>query len=260
MPLASTTAIVVGALLVVAYLACGVVTVLKRKWGSLIVGFFFVPVWIVAAIRLARPGSWWARRFYDESKLARGRSRAGSRPYRAAVVVALASPLVVVATLLGLFDFYRIPGSAMEATLRCARPNPGCSGEASDRVLALRYLPGTTPGRGDLVVFRTPSEAESICPGPGGVFVQRLIGLPGDLLEISDRVYVNSEPLDEPYLNGGRVGDRFGPVTVPDDRYFVMGDNRYQSCDSREYGAVPREDILSHVVFRYGPLDRIGLP
>ena len=73
----------------------------------------------------------------------------------------------------------------MEPTLHCATPEPGCQAGTSDRVLANRFIYRfTDPDRGDIVVFETPPEASEICPGPGGVFVKRLVGLPGDQIEI----------------------------------------------------------------------------
>jgi signal peptidase I len=251
---------VVAIAVIVLYLAAGLVTLLKAKWGSLVVGIFGTFVWAFSALRLAKPKSWWARRFYAEGKLGRARARSADPRYRKIVIAALAASIVVPIVLLQVSDTYRIPSPAMEETLICAQPEPGCSGNASDRVLALRYLPGTDPERGDVVFFRTPSDSANVCPAPGGLFVKRVIGLPGDEVEITSRVYVNGEPLEEPYLNQDDAGDPFGLVTVPDHSYFVMGDNRFQSCDSREFGSVPRESILSHAVFRYWPLDRLGRP
>jgi len=259
---ASTTVVVVGVLLLVLSLSAGAVTFLKAKWGSLVVGLIVAPVWIVAALRLARPDSWWAGWFYGDAKYERARARATSSRYRALVVAALVLSLALLPALYGLFAAYRIPASAMETTLRCARPEPGCSSETSDRVLANRFAYRfTDPERGDIVVFETPPKAAELCPGPGGVFVKRLIGLPGDEIEIRDgQLYVNAEPLEEPYVYGGEVGVNFGPVTVGEGEYFLMGDNRYQSCDSREFGTVPRESITSRVVAIYWPLDRLGIP
>jgi ribosomal protein L19/signal peptidase I len=148
----------------------------------------------------------------------------------------------------------------MEPTLHCAAPEPGCEAGTSDRVHANRFVYRfTDPERGDIVVFETPPEAVQKCPGPGDVFVKRLIGLPGDTVEIRDgQLYVNQEPLSEPYVYAGEVGGNFGPFEVEDDSYFMMGDNRDQSCDSREWGTVPRENLIGPVFARYGPIRRIG--
>jgi len=161
---------------------------------------------------------------------------------------------------------YRIPSPSMEPTLHCAGLEAGCEASVSDRVLANRFVYRfTDPERGDIVVFRTPPKAREVCPGPGDVFVKRLIGLPGDTIEIRDgQLYVNQEPLPESYVYGGEVGDDFDdpvtddPVTVEEGHYFMMGDNRYQSCDSRDWGTVPRENLIGPVFARYWPVRRIG--
>jgi signal peptidase I len=173
------------------------------------------------------------------------------------IAVAVAAVLAIKAWVV---NPYRIPTASMEPTLHCAIPGDACEAGTSDRVLANRFaFRFTDPDRGDIVVFKTPAKAEELCPGPGGVFVKRLIGLPGDTIEIrAGQLYVNDEPLAEPYVFGGEVGDEFGPVTVADGNYFMMGDNRYQSCDSREWGPVPRDNLIGPVFARYWPLRRIG--
>jgi signal peptidase I len=155
---------------------------------------------------------------------------------------------------------YRIPSSSMEPTLHCAQPEPGCEAGTSDRVLANRFVYHfQNPKRGDVVVFETPERAQQVCPGPGNVFVKRLIGLPGDTVEIrGDSLYINGEPYPEPYVNGGQVGNQFGPVTVPQGQYFMMGDNRLDSCDSRKWGPVPRANFIGPVFAVYWPIPRIG--
>jgi signal peptidase I len=154
---------------------------------------------------------------------------------------------------------YRIPSSSMEPTLHCATPEQGCQAGYSDRVLANRFIYHfRDPERGDIVVFETPPEALARC-GAGGTFVKRLIGLPGDRLAQRNGVLrVNGRPLEENYVNGGGPGSDFGPVRVRPDHYFMMGDNRSQSCDSREWGAVPRENLVGPVFAVYWPPQRIG--
>ncbi len=148
----------------------------------------------------------------------------------------------------------------MEPTLHCAVPEPGCEAATSDRVLANRFVYRfKDPERGEIVVFETPPRARRVCPGPGDVFVKRLIGTPGDTVEIRDgQLYVNDEPQPEPYIFGDDAGEDYGPVTVGEDEYLMMGDNRYQSCDSREWGTVPRENLIGPVFARYWPVRRIG--
>ena len=157
---------------------------------------------------------------------------------------------------------YRIPSSSMEPTLHCAQPAPGCSARFSDRVLANRFIYRfRDPRRGEIVVFRAPGEAERRCQG-GGIYVKRLIGLPGESIAERDGVvYVDGRPLREPYVapadRDSRTAD-FG--RVPPGRYFFMGDNRSSSCDSRVWGTVPRSDLIGPVFATYWPPQRVGFP
>ena len=155
---------------------------------------------------------------------------------------------------------YRIPSSSMEPTLHCAAPAVGCQAGASDRVLANRFIYRfRDPERGDIVVFETPEEAVERC-GAGGTFVKRLIGLPGDtIVQRSGILRVNGSPLEESYVNGGPLGLDFPERTLGADEYFMMGDNRGQSCDSREWGPVSREDLIGPVFAVYWPPTRLGL-
>ncbi len=155
---------------------------------------------------------------------------------------------------------YRIPSSSMEPTLHCAEPGDGCVARFSDRVLANRFIYHfKEPERGDIVVFETPPEARTRC-GAGGTFVKRLIGLPGDrIAEREGAVYVNGKRLAEPYLKPGQREDATFPERrIGEGQYFMMGDNRGQSCDSRVWGPVPRENIIGEVFAVYWPPQRIG--
>ena len=116
---------------------------------------------------------------------------------------------------------YRIPSSSMEPTLHCAKPASGCETRFSDRVLANRFIYHLRdPNRGEIVVFDTPDAARIKC-GAGGTFVKRLIGLPGDTVEVrllrgEGYVFINGKRLDEPYIEPERRStEEFGPVTVP---------------------------------------------
>jgi len=156
---------------------------------------------------------------------------------------------------------YRIPSSSMEPTLHCAKPASQCEARFSDRVLACRFCYHFwSPKRGDIVVFKTPPAAQARC-GAGGTFVKRLIGLPGDKWEERNGfVYINGKRLDEPYIQPQRR-DAFTrqEITIPKDRYFMMGDNRSSSCDSREWGSVPKENLIGKVFAVYWPPGRISI-
>jgi len=159
---------------------------------------------------------------------------------------------------------YRIPSSSMEPTLHCAKPGPGCEASFSDRVLACRFCYHfVSPKRGDIVVFKTPPLADVRC-GAGGTFVKRLIGLPGDRIELknirgSSYVFINGKQLDEPYIQPNRRDTRGAETyNVPQGQYFMTGDNRTQSCDSREWGSVPRGNLIGEVFAVYWPPNRIG--
>lgn len=114
------------------------------------------------------------------------------------------------------------------------------------------YLLGA-PQRGDIVVFDPPDISTDL-------LVKRLIGLPGDTVEIIDqRVYVNDVLLDEPYVVNGCDRCVNETWTLGQAEYFLMGDNRDHSRDSRAFGPVPRDHIYGEAVFRYFPLDVLGV-
>jgi signal peptidase I len=169
---------------------------------------------------------------------------------------------------------YRIPSSSMEPGLDCARPANECLGSADDRVLAFRLqYDFESPRRGQIVVFTAPAAASGCAPGDGGTtFVKRLIGLPGEWVHENDHGFISiREPetrawikLNEPYVPAqDRLADseHFNKTWhVPKGDYFMMGDNRGGSCDSRSWGPAPRANLIGPVVFRYWPLTRIGFP
>ena len=190
-----------------------------------------------------------------------GRLRRLPRPVRIATdwaVTILAAVAVVLALKTWIVTPCRIPSSSMEPTLHCARPSTGCRARFADRLLACRACYWfSSPTRGDIVVFTAPAHA---C-GVGGTFVKRLIGLPGDtVVERRGRVYVDGKRLNEPYVQPGDRDDRSGTWPVGPGRYFLMGDNRVESCDSRDWGTIPRGSIIGKAVLIYWPPGRIGVP
>lgn len=155
---------------------------------------------------------------------------------------------------------YRIPSSSMETTLHCARPGAGCESRFNDRVIANRFIYHfRDPDRGDIVVFNPPDQVEEVC-GAGGTYVKRIVGLPGERIAGENgKIYVDGTELEELYLEPGRSGGPdFGPEELGDDEYFMMGDNRRMSCDSRRWGSISREDMVGPVFFVYWPPNRIG--
>jgi len=167
---------------------------------------------------------------------------------------------------------YRIPSSSMEPTLDCGKPTDGCSGSTSDRVLVdrLAYRFGS-PHRGQIVVFKAPPKANLCQPGDAGTsFVKRLVGLPGETVREDGKGFMwirrpgvtTWTKLAEPYVSrAARLDDSadFGRSwKVPEGEYFMLGDNRGSSCDSRKWGAVPRSNLIGPVIFTYWPLGRIS--
>lgn len=113
-----------------------------------------------------------------------------------------------------------------------------------------------TPQRTDIVVF-SPTEA-LIQQNFRDPFIKRIIGLPNETLEIKDKkVFINGAPLQEPYI-AEPPAYQYGPVTVPPDSYFVLGDNRNNAYDSHYWGFVPRRLIIGKATKIFWPLDRVG--
>lgn len=110
---------------------------------------------------------------------------------------------------------------------------------------------------GDILVFYHDPDNVG-----GELYLKRLIGLPGDTIEIKEStLYRNGEPVDEPYLHGLQMVGDYGPVTVPEEHYFFMGDNRNKSHDSRRWvnPFVPVDEVKGRAIFRYMPFNRFGI-
>ena len=182
---------------------------------------------------------------------------------------------IVIAVILALFirtfvvQAFKIPTGSMEENLLIG-----------DHLLVNKFVLGPTMwdierglapiggiSRGDVVVFKYPIEPERD-------FIKRVIGLPGETIEVRDRkVLVNGSPLDEPYahylavrsspsefneVTSFDVRDRYGPVTVPPNHYFVMGDNRDNSQDSRYWGFLPRENVKGKALIIYWSYESVA--
>jgi len=168
---------------------------------------------------------------------------------------------IVIAVILALFirtfvvQAFKIPTGSMENNLLIGDHllvNKLIFGPTATR-LGRALLPVGEIKRGDVIVFKYPVE-------PDRDFIKRVIGLPGETLEVREKkVYINGKALDEPYVHflqpakslteesevtSSDVLERYGPVTVPPDQYFMMGDSRDNSFDSRFFGLVERKRIV----------------
>lgn len=156
--------------------------------------------------------------------------------------VAIAVLLAVVIRMFIFQPFY-IPSESMVPSL-----------QVGDRIIVSKFnYHFSEPKRGDIMVFKYPLD-------PSRDFVKRTIGTGGESLAIrNSQLYINGRPVQEDYLPEGLSFADFGPVEVPQDSYFMMGDNRNNSDDSRVWEALPEENIIGKAVLIYWPLDRIRL-
>ena len=180
--------------------------------------------------------------------------------------------LLIVLTIVGAFlvlaaitsKLYRIPTSSMEPTLHCPRDsgNPGCLGDDADRIAVSKVLYRVRdPERGDIVAYELPDRAAARCGAPAGsTFVHRIVGLPGERVAVrSGVVFVDGRRLAEPYVEAARRDrDSSAVRAISKDQYFVLGDNRTQSCDSRAWGLVERDRLIGPRIATYWPLGRIS--
>ncbi|MBI5787905.1 MAG: signal peptidase I [Candidatus Schekmanbacteria bacterium] len=182
------------------------------------------------------------------------------REYAEALIVAVVLALVIRTFIVQAF---KIPSGSMLETL-----------QIGDHILVNKFIYYfTDPKRGDIIVFKYPEN-------PSRDFIKRVIGLPGETLQVKDQVvYINGQPLSEAYTCHElgidpelfiRPRDNFGPVTIPQNQYFMMGDNRDSSMDSRYWGALKNDMIrgkafviywsIAPVIYRSEPalMEKIG--
>jgi len=126
--------------------------------------------------------------------------------------------------------------------------------EDQERIFVNKFVYRLEPiERGDIVVFRYPRD-------PSKSYIKRVIGMAGDRIRIDGgQVYVNGEALDETYVPAEYTDSRSYPeITVPTNSYFVLGDHRSMSNDSRDFGSVDQNFIYGKAVFGYWPMDKMG--
>jgi signal peptidase I len=110
-----------------------------------------------------------------------------------------------------------------------------------------------TPERSEIIIFRPPL-------GIKRNYIKRIIGIPGDKIEIAKgEIYLNDKKLEEPYVKN-RSYENMPPTIVPDNSFFVLGDNRPNSSDSRYWGFVPRKNVVGRAWVVFWPLNRIRIP
>jgi signal peptidase I len=135
-----------------------------------------------------------------------------------------------------LFENYRVLGHSMDPTLE------------NDQFLVVNKLGYRLhdPERGDVIVFRDPRS-------DGRKLIKRVIGLPGEVVEIKNgEVFINNRPLEEEYIvNPARYSQP--PTPIPEDQYFVLGDNRNNSSDSHNWGTLPQEKVIGAAWVSYWP-------
>lgn len=180
------------------------------------------------------------------------------REYGEAILIALVLALFIRTFVVQAF---KIPSGSMEATL-----------QIGDHILVNKFIygvkipfthktivPGKEPRRGDIIVFEFPKD-------PKKDFIKRVIGEPGDVIEIRDKkILINNNPIEENYgfyldpsvfPESVRPRDNFGPFTVPPQNYFVMGDNRDHSFDSRFWGTVDFSSVKGKAFIIYWSWDK----
>lgn len=163
-------------------------------------------------------------------------------------VISLASAIVIVLLVSNfLVSVIRVDGGSMLDTL-----------QDGDRLLVnVLDMRMNGPERYEVVIVHYPERKEN--------FVKRVIGMPGDTLEVKGGVlYINGEAVEEEYLSADRTAhfhsasSNFGPIEIPEDKYFVMGDHRDYSNDSRQVGLIDRDMFVGQATYVFWPFSRFG--
>ncbi|NMA02657.1 MAG: signal peptidase I [Clostridia bacterium] len=168
-----------------------------------------------------------------------GKLSSATKEFLQSLIIALILALIIRTFF---FQFFYIPSRSMESTLLI-----------NDRIIVTKFSYWfNEPQRGDVVVFKYPLN-------PSTLYVKRVIALPGENIKLKDsKLYINDTLVSEPYLPDDLKFEDFGPVEVPEGEYFMMGDNRNNSSDSRTWGFVKKDLILGKSQVIYWPFDRLG--
>jgi signal peptidase I len=188
-----------------------------------------------------------SRESQPQNEFSRGEERESSsgfhrelRVWARDLVVALGLAMVIIVFF---YQPVKVEGTSMAPLL-----------SDQERIFINKFVYHFEPvGRGDVVVFWYPLDRTKS-------FIKRVVGLPGDEVEIRrGRVYINGKTLEEPYVPSQYIDTAaYGPVQIPRDEYFVMGDHRISSNDSRIFGPVPSAFIYGKAVFAYWPWTQFG--
>lgn len=214
----------------------------------------FIPIFLAAYAILG--SAYYLLVFVDAVKTARTfREQYALKKYNKLIayigiylLVAVLSLSISTAVKFNIIQAYRFPSGSMEPTLLIG-----------DHILVDRSKAARSPKRGDLVVFEYPED-------PTKDFIKRVVAIGGDKVEIKDKIlFVNGNEVKEPYVSHKETDmipatqnprDNYGPQVIPKDSYFVLGDNRDRSYDSRFWGAVPKDKVKGTVKNLYWSWDK----
>lgn len=173
------------------------------------------------------------------SKAKKEKEKSPIREMAEVVIIALVLAFLIKTFVVG--NFW-IPSESMLPTI-----------EVNDKVIVTNFSYWfEEPQRGDVIVFKYPLDTKKD-------YIKRCIGLPGETVEFKDsKLYINGSLIAEPYLPDGLEFEDYGPVTVPEGQYFMCGDNRNNSSDSRVWGFLDEELIIGKAQVIYWPFARWG--
>ncbi|MCP3929097.1 MAG: signal peptidase I [Bacteroidetes bacterium] len=168
-------------------------------------------------------------------------------------LIKIASVVIVILVIAG----YSIPFSGKAFKMASISMQPAIN--KGDRVFAnFAYYSNNKVERGDIVVFKYPED-------PKKLWIKRIIAFGGETVEIRDgNVLINSTAIDQKniktnnYTNAGKFGGTGNRVLVPEESYFVLGDNSEKSLDSRYFGFLPKNNVVAKITQRYWPLNKMG--